>query len=85
MIDEIEQQLDSYERQVKAIPNAVARIDLMKMIGACRALLTELSKEAINCRRHNRPSLRYHELISQYETQIDTFEGFLIQASLTYL
>lgn len=85
MTNDIERQLAQYSRQILEIPNLQAQQDLMVILNACRGIMTELSKEAVNCRRHGRPSLRYRELVDQYESQTSTLEGYLIQAVMTYL
>lgn len=84
MTNEIEEKIREYERQIKQIPDSVARRDLTTMLNAARGTISELSREAVNCRRHQRPSLRYSELVEQYETQIETLEGYLLQAVFAY-
>lgn len=84
-MNEIEQQLREYERQIAGITDHTAQTELRIILNNCRRLFSQISREAVECRRHNRPSMRYRELADEFTQQTETLEMFILQATLTYL
>ena len=66
------------------IRNNRARQDLQIMLNAAERLLTELSKEAVTCRRQRRATRRYEEIHQQAEQALRNFEQHLLMAKLKY-
>jgi hypothetical protein len=66
------------------IRNNRARHDLQIMLNAAERELTELSKEAVNCRRHQRVTRQYEEIYRRVDQAFDNFEKHLLIARLKY-
>ena len=76
---------DRYQQQMElatATKNRIQRRDLKKMLGHVDQLLTEISKESVNCRRAKRNTLHYNELVVLCEDQLDVVEKYMLLSRL---
>jgi len=84
-MDELTQRsLDCRAQLWTHIRNNRARQDLQIMLNAAERLLTELSQEAVNCRRLQRTTRQYEEIYHRAEQAFDNFEKHLLIARLKY-
>ena len=61
-----------------------ARSDLFKMYKNCKKIYTDLSKEAVECRRLKRKTVKYTELEQKLNESIQEFEQWISFAALLY-
>lgn len=61
-----------------------ARSDLYKMYQNCKKIYIELDKEAVECRRLKRETIKYNELEQKLNESITEFEHWITYASLLY-
>jgi histone H3/H4 len=62
-----------------------ARSDLFKMYQNCKKIYTELSKEAVECRRTHRKTVKYLELEQKLNESITEFEQWITFSKLLYV
>ena len=70
--------------QLAQITDRRAGRDLRRMLDAADNHITELSKEAVTCRRLQRATRRYEEIHQQAEQALRNFEQHLLMAKLKY-
>lgn len=70
--------------QLAQITDRRAGRDLRRMLDVAERHLTELSKEAVTCRRQRRATRRYEEIHQQAEQALRNFEQHLLMARLKY-
>ena len=70
--------------QLAQITDRRACSDLRRMLDAADNHITELSKEAVTCRRLQRATRRYEEIHQQAEQALRNFEQHLLMAKLKY-
>lgn len=58
------------------------REDMRRLWRPARALWDELDKEMIECRRHNKPTIRYREIEQDLGARLDLMEQYLTFATL---
>jgi hypothetical protein len=56
--------------------------DLKRMWRVCKDLLTEISKEDVNCRRFGKDTPKKKELVQKLDDSVNTLEQYLVFASL---
>ena len=56
--------------------------DLLKFARSCDNIDSDLSKERVNCRRIKHQTIKYGELLKQYEQSITVLEEYVIYAML---
>jgi hypothetical protein len=83
-MDELMQRSQECRTQLAQISNRRAQRDLQIMLDAADKHLTELSKEAVTCRRLQRATRRYEEIHQQAEQALRNFEQHLLMAKLKY-
>jgi hypothetical protein len=59
-------------------------LEMKKLSTNIELLLTEISKEMINCRRKRNFTLKYHELIAEVESAVTNFEHYILVYVLSY-
>lgn len=79
-----ETELSNRLLQVNAISDMRARSQMWKVYKNCKDAHTALSKEAVECRRNKRVSVKYTELEQQLTESINVFDQWLILATLMY-
>ena len=83
-MDELIQRSQQCRIQLAQIQNRRACRDLRRMLDAADNHITELSKEAVTCRRLRRATRRYEEIHQQAEQALRNFEQHLLMAKLKY-
>jgi hypothetical protein len=81
-MDEILTRLSNAELQLTSIKSKVARRDLRKMIGHIDSVITEISKESVECRRLKKETNRYQQLNSDLSVLLDSLEQHITLALL---
>jgi hypothetical protein len=83
-MDELMQRSQECRIQLAQITDRRAGRDLRRMLDAADNHITELSKEAVTCRRLQRATRRYEEIHQQAEQALRNFEQHLLMAKLKY-
>ena len=83
-MDELIQRSQQCRIQLAQITDRRAGRDLRRMLDVAERHLTELSKEAVTCRRQRRATRRYEEIHQQAEQALRNFEQHLLMAKLKY-
>ena len=83
-MDELMQRSQQCRIQLAQITDRRAGRDLRRMLDVAERHLTELSKEAVTCRRQRRATRRYEEIHQQAEQALRNFEQHLLMARLKY-
>jgi len=83
-MDELMQRSQQCRIQLAQITDRRAGRDLRRMLDVAERHLTELSKEAVTCRRQRRATRRYEEIHQQAEQALRNFEQHLLMAKLKY-
>jgi hypothetical protein len=65
---------------IEIAPNM--REDMRRLWLPARALWDELDKELVECRRHNKPTVRYQEIEQDLRDRLDTMEQYITFATL---
>jgi hypothetical protein len=74
--------IDSAYTQISSVKSKVARKDLLVMLRATEAAYTKLDKESVECRRLRKETLRYRELLQNFEELLAHLEKHITFASL---
>lgn len=74
---ELQNKLESPVRKLNKYSDEMLKIS--KNIGL---MVNELSKEEINCRRHQKQTTRHKELLKEINCQIDNYENMITFAVL---
>ena len=74
--------IDSAYTQIGGIKSKVARRDLLMMLRATEAAYTKLDKESVECRRLKKETVRYRELLQNFEELLAHLEKHITFASL---
>ena len=81
-MDDILNRINLVEKQISAVKNKVAYRDLRKMLDNVDKVITEISKESVECRRTKRDTLKYIELKEKAGSLLDNLEQHVTFASL---
>ncbi len=81
-MDDILNRVNLVEKQISAVKNKVAYRDLRKMLDNVDKVITEISKESVECRRTKRDTLKYMELKEKAGSLLDNLEQHVTFASL---
>jgi hypothetical protein len=74
--------IDVAYSKIGSIKNKVARRDLLMMLRSTEAAYTKLDKESVECRRLKKETLRYRELLLNFEELLAHLEKHITFASL---
>jgi hypothetical protein len=74
--------IDNAYTQIGAIKSKVARKDLLTMLKATEAAYTRLDQESVECRRLKKETVRYRELLQNFEEVLAHLEKHITFASL---
>jgi hypothetical protein len=77
----LKQRLDNVFFQIINLP-ANMREDMRRLWRPARALWDELDKELVECRRHNKPTIRYQEIEQDLQVRLDIMEQYITFATL---
>jgi predicted nucleic acid-binding Zn-ribbon protein len=81
-MDDILDRVNQAEKQISAIKSKIAYRDLRKMLDNIDKVITEISKESVECRRTKKDTPKYAELISKANTLLDSLEQHITFAAL---
>ena len=74
--------IDNAYAQIGNVKSKVARRDLLIMLRATEAAYTKMDKESVECRRLRKETLRYQELLQNFEELLAHLEKHITFASL---
>jgi hypothetical protein len=74
--------IDAAYTQISSIKSKVARRDLLMMLRATESAYTKLDKESVECRRLKKETLKYRELLQNFEELLAHLEKHITFASL---
>jgi len=80
--EEITRRFKRTSDAIAKIKDRQARADLGKLFRAANAVLTEMSREAVECRRNKKITVRYKELQHNLETALTNLEHHITFAAL---
>jgi septation ring formation regulator EzrA len=81
-MDEILERINTVEAQIATVKSKVAYRDLRKMLSSIDKIITEMSKEDVNCRQLKKTTLKYRELEAQANTSLSNLEQMVTFAAL---
>jgi hypothetical protein len=81
-MDEILQRINTVEAQIATVKSKVAYRDLRKMLAGVDRVVTEISKEAVECRRIKKTTIKYKELEQQAQDLLTNLEQMVTFAAL---
>jgi len=74
--------IDNAYTQIGAIKSKVARRDLLTMLKSAEAAYTRLDQESVECRRLKKETVKYRELLQNFEEVLAHLEKHITFASL---
>ena len=81
-MDEILTRINTVEAQIATVKNKVAYRDLRKMLASIDNIITEISREDVNCRQLKKTTLKYRELEAQANNSLSNLEQMVTFAAL---
>lgn len=84
VMDDLHLRLDQAHDQIRTVRNKRAQRDLYVMLRPIERALTQLSGEAVQCRRLQRATPRYEQLQQQCVELLDNLEKHLLMARLMF-
>ena len=81
-MDEILERINRVESQISLIKNKVAYRDLRQMLSSVDKVVTEISKESVECRRMKKTTIKYTELTEQVNQMLANLEQHVTFAAL---
>ena len=81
-MDDILNRINLVEKQISTVKNKVAYRDLRKMLDNVDKVITEISKESVECRRTKRDTPKYMELKEKANDLLTNLEQHVNFAAL---
>lgn len=81
-MDEILDRVNHTESQISLIKNKVAYRDLRKMLAGIDKIVTELSRESVECRRIKKETSKFVELKREANERLDVLDQHITFAAL---
>jgi|APGre2960657505_1045072.scaffolds.fasta_scaffold39707_2 hypothetical protein len=81
---EFEQRLQTVTNSILVLKDLTARRELTTMLNTVLRAYTEVSREAVECRRLHRPTVRYIELTAKSEEMLVELEQYITFGLLIY-
>lgn len=81
-MDDLRLRLTQIEQQIPNIKNRQARRELSMMLKSAHAALTKVDQELVECRRLQRPTVKYQELLINADQVLRFVEQHLTFAAL---
>jgi len=81
---EFEQRLQTVTNSISVLKDLTARRELTTMLNTVLQAYTEVSREAVECRRLHRPTVRYIELTAKSEEMLVELEKYITFGLLIY-
>lgn len=82
MDEQLIERIAHLERKIRDLKDPTARRDMQKMFRNLETIQTEISRESVECRRRQRVTVRYQELLVQCEQLLEEYERTLTFAIL---
>jgi len=77
-----DKRIDNAYAQISAVKSKLARRDLLIMLRATEAAYTKLDKERVECRRLKKETVKYQDLLRNFEELLAHLEKHITFASL---
>ena len=77
-----DKRIDNAYSQISAVKSKLARRDLLIMLRATEAAYTKLDKERVECRRLKKETVKYQDLLQNFEELLAHLEKHITFASL---
>ena len=77
-----DKRIDNAYTQISAVKSKLARRDLLMMLRATEAAYTKMDKESVECRRLKKETVKYQELVKNFEEVLEHLEKHITFASL---
>jgi hypothetical protein len=77
-----DKRIDNAYTQITAVKSKLARRDLLMMLRATEAAYTKLDQESVECRRLKKETVKYQELLKNFEEVLAHLEKHITFASL---
>jgi hypothetical protein len=74
--------IDNAYTQIASIKNKIVRKDLLVMLRSTEAAYTKMDKESVECRRLKKETLKYQELLKNFEELLAHLEKHITFANL---
>jgi predicted nucleic acid-binding Zn-ribbon protein len=81
-MDDLRQRLQQLEQQIPNIKNRQARRELVMMLKSANSALTRVDQELVECRRRQRPTVKYQDLVTEADKVLKFVEQHLTFAAL---
>jgi hypothetical protein len=81
-MDDLRQRVTQIESQIPNIKNRQARRELTMMLKSAHAAITKVDQELVECRRLQRSTVRYQDLIAEADRVLRFVEQHLTFAAL---
>ena len=81
-MDDILNRVNLVEKQISAVKNKIAYRDLRKMLDNVDKVITEISKESVECRRMKKDTFKYMELKEKANSLLNNLEQHVTFAAL---
>ena len=79
---ELQTRLNQLKQQIPQVKNRQARRELTMMLQSATAAITKADQESVECRRLQKQTIKYQELISEADQVLKFVEQHLIFAVL---
>ena len=76
-----DKRIDNAYTQISAVKSKLARRDLLMMLRATEAAYTKMDKESVECRRLKKETVKYQELVKNFEEVLEHLEKHITFAS----
>ena len=77
-----DKRIDNAYAQIAGVKNKLARRDLLVMLRSTEAAYTKLDKERVECRRLKKETVKYQDLLRNFEELLAHLEKHITFASL---
>lgn len=77
-----DKRIDNAYSQIAGVKNKLARRDLLVMLRSTEAAYTKLDKERVECRRLKKETVKYQDLLRNFEELLAHLEKHITFASL---
>ena len=79
---ELQTRLNQLKQQIPQVKNRQARRELTMMLQSANATITKADQESVECRRLQKQTIKYQELISEADQVLKFVEQHLVFAVL---
>jgi guanyl-specific ribonuclease Sa len=79
---ELQTRLDQLKQQIPQVKNRQARRELTMMLQSANSAITKVDQESVECRRLQKQTIKYQELINEADRVLKFVEQHLVFAVL---